>query len=82
MTEINIRDKFHDIFNILNDISTRAGVTYRELKKQNESTGIDISSLVKVLSDLEEWSLKAGKSLVELKDEIYKLIDPGKKMTR
>ncbi len=84
MSDINIRDEFHDILNLLNDISVKSGVTYRELesKKQGEPNRLDIPSIIEVLSLVEELSLKAGKQLVELKNEIYKLIDPGKKMPR
>lgn len=84
MSEINIKETFHDVLDIVNHMDVTAGVAYRDmkLKKASEVTEMDMTSILKALSDIERLSLKAGKLLVALKDEIYRIIDPITKRPR
>ncbi|MFA4889189.1 MAG: hypothetical protein WC628_06415 [Candidatus Omnitrophota bacterium] len=69
----SIRDLFHDVGNWHNKISVGAGVTKAELSEEKK---VDVKGLIKRLSELEQFVMGADKVLGQLKDVVYKAIDP------
>jgi len=72
-----LRDLFHKVGNWHNKISVGAGVTKAELKdKFGNPMPAEIEKLFKRLTELEQHAVEASKTLNELKNIVYKVIDP------
>ena len=73
-----IKDLFHKVGNCHNKISMCAGLTKMELmdvfKNSKPPAGID--KIMERLTYLEQHAIEASEVLDELKDFIYKIIDP------
>ncbi|PIV39537.1 MAG: hypothetical protein COS29_02095 [Candidatus Omnitrophica bacterium CG02_land_8_20_14_3_00__42_8] len=70
-----IRKLFHELGNWHNKISIGAGVT-RELFKQKSRKPSSNAMFIKRLTELERLVIGSDKTLHELKDKVYKAIDP------
>ena len=82
-----IRELFHEIGNWHNKISVGAGVTKEILKQKSKDNPLPEGikgMLIKRFGELEQQVMGAEKVLVQLKDTIYKTIDPdtGKPRTK
>ncbi len=73
-----IRDLFHKVGNWHNKISIGAGVTRVELSQKYKNSPVppEIKNALKRLSVLEQYAVDASKTLNQLKDVIYAIIDP------
>ena len=74
-----IRELFHEIGNWHNKISVGAGVTKEILKQKFKDNSLPQGikgMLIKRFGELERQVMGAEKVLVQLKDTIYKTIDP------
>jgi len=78
-----IRELFHRIGNGHNKISVAAGVGKELLKRKSKDTILEElkDTLIKKFSELEQHAIETDKVLNQLKDIVYKIIDPdtGKK---
>lgn len=73
-----IRELFHKIGNLHNKISVGAGLTKAEIKSKFKDNPLpqEIERTIKRLTELEQIAVKAGKDLRQLKERIYRLVDP------
>jgi hypothetical protein len=74
-----IRELFHGVGNWLNKVSMCAGVTKAMLQqkfKNNSTAPKEIEEALKKLGELEQYAVGADKVLNQLKDIVYKKIDP------
>lgn len=72
-----VRELFHTVGNCHNKISVGAGVAKAELKNSYPSTlPIAVEQALQKLSKIEQEAVEASKILNQLKDLIYKMIDP------
>lgn len=83
-----VRNLLHEVGNWHNKISIIAGVT-RELLTDKDITGLKppeikekISKVIKALNQVEQNAVEADKLVVELKEFVYKLVDPDTEMTK
>jgi hypothetical protein len=75
--DIAVRDDFHSINNLLNKITTQAGITRYHLDENGinaEKIEEEKARLIKVMDSMEENALKIGEILKKLR----KGIDAGK----
>lgn len=64
------RDDFHSVNNLLNKITTQAGMAKYRLEKNNidlKKIEEEIMQLIKVMDDMEENALKIGEILKRLR---------------
>lgn len=73
-----IRELFHKVGNWHNKISVGAGVAKIELKQKfkDKSVPQEIAKAIDRLSELEQHAVEASKTLNELKDIVYSVLDP------
>ena len=73
-----IRELFHEMGNLHNKISVTAGVIKGELQQKFKDIPLppETEKLVNRLSELEQHAVEAGKTLNQLNDIIYDVIDP------
>ena len=68
-----VRDDFHSINNLLNKITTHAGMTRYHLEENSinlEKIEEEKARLIKVMDDMEENALKIGEILKKLRKSI------------
>lgn len=73
-----IRELFHKVGNWHNKISVGAGVAKAELRQKFRTSSVtpEIEKILNRLSKLEQYTIEASKVLNQLKDIIYRMIDP------
>ena len=71
--DIAIRDDFHSINNLLNKITTQAGITRYHLDENGinaENIEEEKARLIKVMDSMEENALKIGEILKKLREGV------------
>ena len=73
-----IRELFHKVGNWHNKISVGAGVAKAELKEKFKDNPLppEIEKVFGRLTELERHAVEASKTLNQLKDVVYGIIDP------